>query len=146
MTAKEYLQQIEILDELIDTKQVELFQLRRLATSVTVPADREAVQTSGTSDKVGNIVAKIVDLENTINEMIDEFIDKKLDCINIIDQIHDTLQHKVLHKHYVQYKTLVEIASEVGYSYQYILEIHKAALLKVEKIMSKNKKTYAIPI
>lgn len=137
MTAKEYLQQIEILDELIEAKQVELFQLRRLATSVTVPTDREAVQTSGTSDKVGEMVVKIVDLENEINEMIDDFIDRKIKCINIIDQIKPPLYHKVLHKHYVQYKPLTDIASEISYSYQYILEIHAKALQEVEKILFK---------
>lgn len=137
MTAKEYLQQIEILDELIEAKQAELFQLRRLATSVTVPADREAVQTSGTSDKVGEIVVKIVDLESKINTMIDEFIDRKSNCINIIDQLQSPLRHKILHKHYVQYKPLTVIASEIGYSYQYILEMHQKALQEVEKILSK---------
>lgn len=137
MTAKEYLQQIEILDELIEAKQVELFQLRRLATSVTVPTDREAVQTSGTSDKVGEMVVKIVDLETKINEMIDDFIDQKSSCINIIDQLQSPLQHKILHKHYVQYKPLTVIASEIGYSYQYVLEIHQKALQETEKILSK---------
>ena len=119
MTAIKFLEQIERADRTIDSKLSEIYKLRCLATSVTVPTDREAVQTSGVSDKVGNIVAKIVDLENEINSLIDEYIDIRQNCIEVIESISDPLRYTVIHKHYVQYKSFVEIAEEENYTYSF---------------------------
>lgn len=132
MTAKEYLEQIELMDTKINNKLVELYQLRCLTTSITAPTDKEAVQTSGNKDKIGSIVAKIVDLENEINSMIDDFITIKQGCISTIEKINNPLLYNILHKHYVQYKSLVEIANEENYSYQYIVEAHGSALKAVK--------------
>ncbi len=139
MTAVKFLEQIERADKTIDNKLSEVYRLRCLATSITVPTDREAVQTSGVSDKVGNIVAKIVDLEDEIDGLIDEYIDVRQSCIKVIESLPDTLQYTVIHKHYVQYKSFVEIAEEENYTYQWILRVHNKALSKIEEII--NKKT-----
>lgn len=135
MTAEKFLQQIERADRTIDNKLSEIYRLRCLATSVTVPTDREAVQTSGVSDKVGNIVAKIVDLENEIDNLIDEYIDIRQRCIKVVEALSDPLQYTVIHKHYVQYKSFVEIAEEENYTYQWILRVHNKALKEISEIL-----------
>ena len=141
MTAKEYLQQVKEMDTTVKNKMVELYQLRCLATSITAPPDREAVQTSGISDKVGNIGAKIVDLQNEIMGQIDEYIQIKQECIDIIERVRplNDLQYNILHKKYVGNQTLREIAEEECYSYDYIRESHGEALKKVAKIMQNSK-------
>lgn len=135
MTAEKFLEQIERADRTIDNKLSEIYRLRCLATSITVPTDREAVQTSGVSDKVGNIVAKIIDLENEIDNLIDEYIDIRQQCINVIESLSDPLQYTVIHKHYVQYKSFVEIAEEEKYTYDGIMKVRKRALKKIEAIL-----------
>ncbi len=142
MTADEFLKQIERYDRLIDCKLSELYRYKCLVTSVTVPTDREAVQTSGVSDKVGNIVAKIVDLEDEIDTIIDEYIDTRKRCINVIEMIRDQpLQYTIIHKHYVQYKTYAEIAVEESYSYDGIIKAKNRALKRVDAILKqKNRK------
>lgn len=136
MTADEFLKQIERADSMIDSKLSELYRLRCLVTSITVPTDREAVQTSGVSDKVGNIVAKIVDLENEIDEMIDGYIDTRNRCIKVIEQLTDTLQYSVIHKRYVEYKSYPEIEKETNYSHQWIMEVRKRALREIDRIIN----------
>jgi hypothetical protein len=136
MTADEFLKQIERADTLIDSKLSELYRLRCLVTSITVPTDREAIQTSGVSDKVGNTVAKIVDLENEIDDMIDEYIDTRNKCIGVIEQLADTLQYKVIHMRYVEYKSYVEIEDELNYSHQWIMEVRRNALREIERIIN----------
>lgn len=137
MTTEEFLQQIERADRTIDNKLSEIYRLRCLATSITVPTDREAVQTSGVSDKVGQTVAKIVDLENEIDSLIDDYIDIRQQCIKVIEMLPDPLQYTVIHKHYVQYKTFVEIAEEENYTYQWILKVHNRAIKEISKILKK---------
>ena len=66
MTPKEYLQQIKDTEEYIADKEEELYKLECLATSITAPTDREAVQTSNISDKVGKIAVKIALMRSEI--------------------------------------------------------------------------------
>lgn len=136
MTADEFLSQIKKYDALIDNKLGERHKLWCLATKITVPTDREVVQTSGVSDKVGNIAAKLVDLENEIDSIFDEYIDIQRDCIGVIEKLADVpLQYAILHKHYVQGKSFTEIEEEEHYSYQWIIKQRDRALSRVEKIM-----------
>lgn len=135
MTASEYLSQIKNYDIRIERKVVELKDLRSKATSITATIGGDTVQSSGNSDKVGHIVAKIIDTENEINRMIDEYIDLRNDCIRTIEKLRNPLQYSVIHKHYVEYKTLNQISEEDGYSYQYIIEIHNSALNEIEKYL-----------
>lgn len=135
MDAKEYLGQVRLLDELIQNKAVEAYQLRCLATSCTAPTDREPMGSGGVSDRVGNIVAKLVDLENETNDIIDRYIDLKQDCIRLIETVKNPLWYAILHKYYIQYKSLVQIAEEEGYAYQYVCEVHLKALAEVQRIL-----------
>jgi hypothetical protein len=97
----------------------------------------EVIQTSGVSDKVGNVAAKIVDLEAEINRLIDKFIDDKQERIKVIEQVDDALLYTILHKHYVQYKKFVTIAEEEHYTEVHISNKHQEALEKVQEILDK---------
>jgi hypothetical protein len=139
LKAERYLEQIRKSDARIDSKLVELYQLRCLATKVTSQLGSEPVQTSGVSDKVGNIAAKIVDLEAEINRLIDKFIDDKQERIKVIEQVDDALLYTILHKHYVQYKKFVTIAEEEHYTEVHISNKHQEALEKVQEILDRKK-------
>lgn len=125
---KTFLKYIQTADTRIKNKLVEVYQLRCLATSITAPTDSDPIQTSGVTDRVGNAVPKIVELENEINNMIDHFVDEKKKRIYLIDLLQNELEYQVCHMHYVQYKDLTDVAVELGYSYPWILEIHGRAL------------------
>lgn len=137
MEAQTYLEYIEKANAQIQNKLVEVYQLRCLAESITAPMGTEPVQTSGVSDKVGNITAKIVDLEQKINRMIDTFIDKKQERIEVIEQVEDTLLYTILHKRYVQGKKFVTIAEEEHYSEVHICNKHQEALEAVQQILNR---------
>lgn len=136
MTADEFLHQIEMYDSLVDAKIGERDKLWELATKITVPTDKEAIQTSGVSDKVGNIAAKLADVERELDAIIDEYLDIKKECISFIEELADKpIEYRVIHKHYVQYKTFVEIEQEEGYSYQGIIKIKERALKRIEEFL-----------
>lgn len=137
MTADEFLRQIKTYDTLIDCKCAELQSLYDLVTRITSTTDKEVVQTSGANDKVGMTVAKIVDLQNEINEVVDEYVDIKRYCISVIEMLRDRpLRYSILHMHFVQYKGYTEIAAETNYSYKWIMDEKKAALRQVERIIN----------
>lgn len=144
MNAREYLEEIEYLDGVIQGKLDEVRQLRDLAESCTAPTDKEPTS-SGVTDKVGNIVSKIVDLQNETNDILDSFIDKRQERIKVIEGIKKPLYYNILHKHYIGvkfnddtqtwYMSLQDIAEDLGYSYSHICTSHLEALAEVQRVL-----------
>lgn len=133
MTADEFLQQIATYDSLVDGKISERDKLWDLATKITVPTDKEAIQTSGVSDKVGNIGAKLADVERELDEIIDEYIDIQRECIKLIERLADKpVEYNVIHKHYVLYKSFAEIEREENYTHDGIMKVRRRALARIE--------------
>ena len=137
MTTKQYLQQIERLDKNIQNKLSEIYQLRALATNITVATDKEKIQTSGDKDRVGNLVSKVVDAENEASEMINDYLHKKDTIISQIESLPKTKHYQVLFSKYVEYKTFEKIADEMDYSWRQIIRIHGDALSEFGKIYGK---------
>ena len=133
--AKEYLRQIELLDSLINCKLEEVDNLKALTTKITTTLKQDVVSSSGSQDKLGDIVAKIVDYEAEIDQMIDELIDRKREISNIIEKVSDPDQLKVLCKRYLLFEPWEQIAWELGYTYRHTTRIHGDALLAVQEIM-----------
>lgn len=133
--AQEFLQQIELCDTHITNKLEELDRLNSLLTKITTSLSMAPAHGSGNQDKVGNAIAKIVDLEKEINDEIDHYVDKKAEVKRVLDRIKNPDQLKVLSKHYLLYESLEQIAWEMGFSYRNICYIHGRGLQAVEEIM-----------
>lgn len=144
VTAKEYLSQVRKIDIMINYKQKQLDTLRQSIETITVNTNPDKVQSSGEQDRVGQIVARIVDLQNEINRDIGRLVDVKREIMNVVDQLDPTCM-ELITKRYFEFKTWEQIAAEMGYSYQWVCGIvngkpglHIQALGKVQKIIDKN--------
>lgn len=135
--AKSFLQQVELCDSHINRKLAELAQLKELATKVTSTWKQDVVSGGGSQDKLGDIVAKIVDTEAAIDQAIDDFVDKKNAVNSVIEQINNADYVSVLYKRYFEYKTWERIACEMNFTYQWVCKLHGRALQAVENIMKK---------
>ncbi len=133
ITVKNYLQRIEHINDDINLKTADIEQLRELSLSVTAQISTDPVQTSKSNDKMGSLVAKIVDLQNEIICDIDRFLDERQKCINLIDQVEDPQQRRLLHLRYVQFEQLKEAAVEMKISYGRARAIHGEALEYIRK-------------
>lgn len=133
MTTKQYLNQIGRINKTINNKLSEIYQLKSMACSISVAADSDRVQTSGSKDRLGDTVSKIVDLECEIDSIIDGFIEKKSRIVNQIENIDDDMQYQILFSRYINGKTFEAIADENNYSVRQILRIHGNALYEFEK-------------
>ncbi len=107
-----------------------------LATSISSLSSGAHVQSSSESDRIGRIVSDIVDKETELDAMVDDYIDEKGKRIKLIEQLDDRLQYKVLHKRYVELKSLTEIADEENYSYVWISKVYSEAMKKVQNILN----------
>lgn len=133
--AKEFLEQIQLCDKNINNKLEELARLNALALKVTSSLKQVAVFGSGTQDKVGDAVSRIVDLQREINDDIDRYCDKKAEVRKLIEQIKDPDQLDVLSKKYLLYESLEQIACEMGFTYRNVCYIHGRALQAVAELM-----------
>lgn len=86
-------------------------------------------------DKIGEIVAKIIDLENEINCDIDKYIELKKEVIGIIDSVEDARLMNLLYERYLNFKTWDNIAAGMGITYQWVHILHKIALKNAQKLV-----------
>lgn len=133
MTTKQYLNQIDRINRAINNKLTEIYQLKSLACRITVAANENKVQASTDKDRLGSAVAKIVDVENRINQLIEICFAKKEMIINQIQGMEDTMHYQVLFSRYIERKSFEEIANDNNYSARQIIRIHGHALAEFEK-------------
>lgn len=135
MTAKTYLNQIRIAEIRIDDGLEELARLKALATKVTSAMDGEVVSSSKNPDKMTDAVEKIIKLQEKINSYVDKYVDIKNEATELLAQVENPTHYKILHSRYVLHKTWEQIACEIGYTYQWVCQLHGVALLEFEKIL-----------
>lgn len=130
MKAKEYLQQLQRLDTMINQKIKELGDLRLMSQSVGgIDYSKECVQSSHSRDApFVKPVLRMIELEQEINAEIDRFADEKHEIINQIQALQNPKHIDILYKHYVEFKRLEIVAVEMNFTYQYIVELHGTAL------------------
>lgn len=128
MTAKEYLRSIKYLDDAINAKQAELDRLRRDAENlkgITYSSDK--VQSNTVSDTM-QVVCKIVDLNNEINDEIDRLVDLKAEAHSKIQRVYNPKFISLLTDLYINGETLEEKAEKLDKSYMTICRWHGQAL------------------
>lgn len=138
--AKAYLRRIELLDAHINNKLNDLHTLRSLVTKITATISPVAVSGSGYQDKLGDAIAKIVDLQDEINRKIDSYVDLKREISSKLEQIDVADYVKVLHKRYFEYKPWEQIACEMNFSYRNVCYIHGKALQAMEDLLEDGEK------
>ena len=135
MDAMEYLRQVEKLDKQIENKLIEQRQWRDIALGITANMDGERVQSSGAKDKMANAVERCVDMGAEINSLVDILIDTKKEVIQTIERLYSPIEYDVLHKRFIQYKTLQEIADDYKKDYGWAKSTCKRAVRHVRALL-----------
>jgi len=132
MTTREYLNQINKINLVIEAKVEDEIRLRALATKVTVPTDGERVKSSSDPDRMTNIVAKIIELDKELEETLNIWIEKRKIIIEQIDSIENPTYYHFLDLKYVKGMSRKEIQSKMAVSKSAIFNIQKEALIEFE--------------
>jgi hypothetical protein len=137
--AQTFLEQPEKLDIQIRNKLIEKQQWHDIALGITASMEGERVQSSGGKSKMANAVDKCVDMEAEIDGLIDELIDVKKEVIQVLENVNNPTWYNLLHKKYIQHKSLSDIADELNKSYDWVKVNHKRAIRIVQKILDERK-------
>lgn len=138
MDAKQFLRQLKKLDKMIENKIAEKARWQAIAFGTSAKMDGEKVQSSGSQQKMADAVCRYVDIEKEIDEQIDQLIDTKQDVINVIEKLNTT-EYDILHKMYVQYMSLYDVADIYNKSYSWATTVHGRALKNVQAILDQRK-------
>lgn len=133
--AKRFLQQVKLYDSKINSLLEELDNLKAMVLKITTTLKQDVVSSGGNQDKIGDAIAKIVDLEAEINAAIEGFVNKKKAVNDVLDMVYDPDQYAVLYKRYILYKRWEQIACDMTMTYRNVLYIHGRALQTVDRIM-----------
>lgn len=135
MKAKEYLQQIEKIDKIIENKLAEVAKWEAIATGTTASgSEGERVKSSGSQQKMADAIDRCVDLKAEI----DRLFAKKDSIISVIEKLK-TDEYNLLCKVYVHCLNLKEAAYACSISYSNATTTHGRALSKVQRILNKRK-------
>lgn len=135
--ALKYLEQVEDIDMMIGEKQDIIDSLRHSIIGTSASTEGDRVQTSP-KDRLGETCAKIIDLQNQMNDDIDNLIDTKKEVIQTIDSYVDNLkQRKILYMHYLKYIPIESIGRELHISRATAYKMHKYAVYKVARKFEK---------
>jgi hypothetical protein len=138
MTAKEYLQRYLEANREIDAKLIQAHALRDMATQTTSALDVDHVQ-GGDADKVGRIVAKIVDIERTVDEGIDKLQGVKAEVEGVIDAVDNPRLRNLLRYRYISGLTFEDISVRTDRCWRQTIRLHGYALQAVEIVLKGTK-------
>lgn len=133
--AKDYLSQIHKIDRVIQRLTDTMNTLRSSLTSQNYELKPDKVQTSGPKDSLGEIMVKIISLEDDINGRIDELVAMKKDAFSKIRKIPDLDQQNILIARYIQNKKWETIADETEHEVRWVYRNHGKALLAFASVM-----------
>ena len=138
MIAKDFLQQPKKLDMMIVNKLAEQRQWRDVAMGITANMEGERVQSAGTQSRMADAVEKCVDMEAEINSLIDSLIETKKEVIQTIEKLDSPVEYDVLHRRYIQYISLQDIADHYHKDYGWATTVHGRALKSLQEILDEN--------
>lgn len=130
----EFLQQVGKYEVIIHNKLIEYQQWKALAESTTSVLNPDKVQTSGSKQKMAEAVERYMEIENEIKECIEKLYEAKKDALAEIEKL-EPVDYDVLHKIYIQYMTIQDVADAYVKSYSWACKQHTKALENLEKII-----------
>lgn len=138
---------------MINNNLAEIYQLRTLASNISIAMTSDKVQTSGNKDTLGNTMAKVYDLEKEVDALVDNmYVQKK----KIVNQIEGMLKYNddrheeyydVLTARFVRCMTFEKIPNEINMSERKMYYIYNEALKEFERMYGEtylNREIFAV--
>lgn len=134
MTVKEYLSCVKLRQEEITETEEYIERLRTTLGIAGIDYERDKIQTSVNGDKLGDTFVKIFEAEENLKRMKENFVVFRIGVMNMIQQVPERKHREILNHVYLDYMKLKQVADVMGYSYDYIRELHLEALGCISEI------------
>ena len=135
--AQLYLERVEMIDSIVQNSLIEQRQWHDLALNITANMGGERVQSSGSKSKMADALNKCIDMEEKISDKVNKLAKEKAEIVTTIEKVSSPIFYNVLHKRYIQYMTLQEVADYYKRSYDWVKTTHGRAIANVHRILAK---------
>lgn len=130
------LKNLVILNNKINNLLMERSQLKAMLENVKGQQLHERI--SGTKDTdFSAALDKLIALEKEIDDLIDEYVDRRKKILNALDLIRDDRYRALLNYRYVCGLSLNQISKKMNFSYNYIRKLHRRAIYVYDKVGTK---------
>lgn len=129
--ARTYLEQAYRIDQRINSKIEQVASLHNLATKANSTLTDMPGSPNRNIHRMEDIIVKIVDLENDINQDIDMLVDLKTEIMQVIKKVDDLELQTLLEQRYLNFRTWEQIAVDMGYNVRHLYRMHDKALMAV---------------
>ena len=136
--AREYFSKAYRIDHRIRSKLEQVESLNALATRATTTLSGMPRNPSRSTSSMADVIDKIIDLQEEINQDIDSLVDLKREIMNIIKSIENTEYQTLLEKRYLCFLTWEKIAVDMCYTIHHLYKMHNAALEVCSKILNQD--------
>ena len=125
----EYRENIKYIEEkLNDTEEI-----KSKVEKVTTTLSLTKTNSSGNSDKFGDAISRLEELKIDCTEKMQELLIKKFNIDEKIEKIEQPYRN-ILFYRYARGKNWNDVADELGYTREYICDLHGEALYLYSKI------------
>ena len=100
------------LNDKIQKKQEHIDELRAALTSLSAPVG--VVVQSSHSDRIASLTCKVIMAEKQLDSMIDKYADMRMRAKREICSVKNEEWQDILYMHYIEYRSLGEIAAIKG--------------------------------
>ena len=129
MNVKEYLNQANDLERKIKILKREIEKMRILASSPgAVKYDGERVQSSGPNDPLAVTVTNILEREEILSDLINQYLKKKEQLESQITMMDNDFYADVLYGKYVAGLSFFDLAYQIGKERRQTIRIHNKAV------------------
>ncbi|MDL2248120.1 hypothetical protein LJB89_00280 [Tyzzerella sp. OttesenSCG-928-J15] len=129
---KEFLAQVFLLDREVRSMKEQIEMLRDESVSIRQVLSADKVQSTKVVDRIGNIVADIVDIENEYARLVTKRLMVKAEIIKAVEAVEDDVSRLILRERYVNLKRWEDIAEDNLYSVKHLHRLHNKALEIIE--------------
>lgn len=122
------------LNYTIQKKQEHIDELRAALTSLSAPVG--VVVQSSHSDRIASLTCKVIMAEKQLDSLIDKYADMKDKAAREIFLVKNEDYQDILYMHYIEYKSLGEIARIKGKTAGAIKVMNNRALKSLKKLLT----------
>lgn len=135
MNAKDFLMRPTQLDCNMKMIATDILVLRCQAEKISAVLS-PVVGGKGANKDFSAVVDRIIELEANLERLTADWIQATKEVQAVIEMLPDPKKRTVLHKRYMENKTLVQIAGEINYTEQYVRKLHSEAINEVQEILN----------
>ena len=132
-----FLESVEHIDVDIDNLLADRQQWEDLKTKITASMDGERVQSSGEKDSMAMAVIRCMEAEKEIDREVSKLATQKKKVTQTIVRLYSPIEKAVIHKRFIQYMTLHDIADHYGKSYDWAKDTCRKGVSHIQAILNK---------